>query len=80
MAYVSKEHFCRSFKRYTGMTLTQFLKKIRIREAERLLLETDLIIGEISRRVGYQDEKHFAKLFRSYLGESPAVFRARHRK
>ena len=67
--------FSYSFKQYTGTSFVSFLKDIRIREAKRLLCETDLKIQEISVQVGYENEKHFMKTFRSQCGVSPTEYR-----
>ena len=75
IACVSKEHFSRQFKRYTGKTVTEFIQSVRMNEAARLLLKTNLRIEEIADQVGYHDAKHFAKLFCRFKGVSPAIYR-----
>lgn len=63
------------FKQYTGTNFVNYLKDIRIREAKKLLTETDMKIIEVSRAVGYDNEKHFMKTFRAECGVSPGEFR-----
>lgn len=63
------------FKQYTGMNFVNYLKTIRINEAKRLLEETDKKIIEISCQVGYENEKHFMKIFKSVCGVSPSEYR-----
>ena len=63
------------FKQYTGTNFVNYLKDIRIREAKKLLTETDMKIVEVSRAVGYDNEKHFMKTFRAECGVSPGEFR-----
>lgn len=67
--------FSLSFKQYTGMNFVNYLKMIRIREAKRLLEETEEKIIDISRKVGYENEKHFMKTFKSVCGVSPSEYR-----
>lgn len=67
--------FSYSFKQYTGASFVNYLKEIRIREARRLLAETDLKVQEISMMVGYENEKHFMKIFRSQCGVSATEYR-----
>ncbi len=67
--------FSYSFKQYTGSNFVNYLKDIRMREAKRLLAETDLRIIEISQAVGYENEKHFMKLFKASCGVSPSEYR-----
>jgi AraC family L-rhamnose operon transcriptional activator RhaR len=75
MAFLSPAHFCRQFKKFTGMTVTEFTKKIRVEEAAHLLLNTDNKIMDIAEHVGYHDIKHFSKVFISFMGDSPSKYR-----
>lgn len=63
------------FKQYTGSNFVNFLKEIRIQESKRLLEETDMKIIDISQKIGYENEKHFMKTFKSVCGVSPSEFR-----
>ena len=67
--------FSYSFKQYTGSNFVNYLRNIRMREAKRLLEETDMRINEISQAVGYENEKHFMKIFKSTCGVSPSEYR-----
>ena len=67
--------FSYSFKQYTGSNFVNYLKDIRMKEAKRLLAGTDMRIVEISRAVGYENEKHFMKTFKSTCGVSPSEYR-----
>lgn len=67
--------FSLNFKQYTGMNFVNYLKKIRIEEAKRLLEETDEKIIDISKMVGYDNDKHFMKIFKSVCGVSPSEYR-----
>lgn len=75
--YISMNYslFSYSFKQYTGSNFVNYLKDIRMREAKRLLSETDQKIIEISQAVGYENEKHFMKIFKAACGVSPSEFR-----
>ena len=57
------------------MNFVNYLKKIRIEEAKRLLEETEEKIIDISQMVGYENEKHFMKTFKSVSGVSPSEYR-----
>ena len=67
--------FSYSFKQYTGSNFVNYLRDIRMKEAKRLLAGTDMRIAEISQAVGYENEKHFMKLFKSSCGVSPSEYR-----
>lgn len=63
------------FKQYTGSNFVNYLKDIRIEEARRLLVETDMKVVDISMKVGYENEKHFMKIFKAACGVSPTEYR-----
>ena len=63
------------FKQYTGTNYVNYLKGIRIKEAKKLLSDTDMKIIEVSRAVGYDNEKHFMKTFKAECGVSPGEYR-----
>lgn len=67
--------FSYAFKQYTGKNFVNYLKELRVNEAKRLLAETDLRVIEISQQVGYENEKHFMKIFKSVSGVSPTEYR-----
>jgi YesN/AraC family two-component response regulator len=67
--------FSAEFKNVTGINFVTYLKELRMGEAKRLLTETDLKVNEISMKVGYDNEKHFMKSFKSYVGVSPSEYR-----
>lgn len=75
--YVSMNYslFSYAFKQYTGQNFVSYLKELRMNEAKRLLAGTDMRVIEISRRVGYENEKHFMKTFKSQNGVSPTEYR-----
>lgn len=62
-------------RRRTGQTVQGWIVERRMTEARRLLIETDLAIEEISRRVGYRDPSYFVKLFRRGHTMTPLAWR-----
>lgn len=67
--------FSAMFKGYTGHNFVSFLKEIRLKEALKLLNETDQKINVISAAIGYCNEKHFMKTFKSIYGVTPTEYR-----
>lgn len=63
------------FKQYVGKNFVSYLKQLRMEEAKRLLTDTRLRVNEISQQVGYENEKHFMKLFKAECGVSPTEYR-----
>ena len=75
--YISMNYslFSYAFKQYTGTNFVNFLKDLRMQEAKRLLETSDMRVNEISQAVGYENEKHFMKIFKATLGVSPTEYR-----
>ncbi len=73
--HINKFVFCRQFKRQTGQTFGEHIKSVRLREAARLLRETDLRVYEIAERIGYQDVGSFSSFFKRCTGKSPREYR-----
>lgn len=67
--------FSQLFKQYTGTNFVSYVQKLRLEEAKRLLETTDARVGEICYQVGFQDDKHFLKIFKSITGLSPSEYR-----
>ena len=68
---VSKNHLSWEFARETGENVTDFITRIRIQEAKKLLLETNLRAYEIAERTGYANVETFCRAFRKVTGTSP---------
>ena len=67
--------FSCTFKQYTGSNFVNYLKELRIAKAKQLLADTDMKIIEISQTIGYENEKHFMKIFKAECGVSPSEYR-----
>jgi AraC family transcriptional regulator len=76
---ISTYHFCRAFKRSTGVPPYRWLVGRRMAHAARLLTETDWPIVHISAEVGYADASAFASAFRQHQRFAPSEYRRRHR-
>ena len=59
------------FKKVYKTTLYAYVQKLRLEEANMLLKEEQLSIGEIAKRVGYKHQGHFSKLFFKTYGVYP---------
>jgi AraC-like DNA-binding protein len=74
-AAMSRATFIRRFGRSTGMTIGNFLARIRLMTASELLLTTDSTISAVAAQVGYRSESAFGRAFRGATGVTPARFR-----
>lgn len=77
--YVSLNYsyFSEAFKVYTGESFVTYLKKVRVRKAKELLGTGSLKISEISTAVGFENTKHFSRVFKELEGISPFEYRGK---
>ena len=72
---ISKYYFEKLFKQHIGKTPNQFLILTRINRAKELLRTTNLLVSEISEKVGVPNINHFYNLFKKHEDLTPAVYR-----
>ncbi|OIQ90071.1 HTH-type transcriptional activator Btr [mine drainage metagenome] len=78
LAHMSPGHFCRSFKKTTGYTLTEYLLRRRVDMACDMLLRSSKSVTEIALDTGFSSHSYFTRIFRRTRGETPNEFRKRH--
>lgn len=66
------------FKKETGITITSFIHKRRIEEAESLLRYSEYTLAEISQYLGFCSQSHFSAVFRKYTDMTPLQYRKNH--
>lgn len=76
VACMNASYFSSFFKRQTSEGFKDYLTRIRIEEASRLLRRTDLRVYEIADRVGFADPRHFAEVFRKLTGVTPQQYKS----
>lgn len=76
--FFSKDYLNKVFKEITGTPIGVYLQKIRIAEAKRLLLDTDMTVSDIAERSGFRDMKSFYNVFKREIGMIPKEFRERY--
>lgn len=77
--YLSPFYLSRKFKSCTGFGFAEYVQLVRVREAQRLLRDTDLKIPDIAERTGVESAAGFHKLFKKLAGCSPLQYRKRQR-
>jgi two-component system, response regulator YesN len=74
---VNPSHLSRTFKKALGMTLTDYINKLRIEEAKYLLDHSNDSVTAIASHVGYSDSNYFSKVFRKWERVTPHDYRKR---
>ena len=65
----------KQFKRYVGVSPTEYCIYLRINRAKELMRSTYATIGDISREVGIENVGYFTRLFKQHEGMSPQAYR-----
>ena len=73
--HVDKSHFCRIFKKTMNTSFIKYLNFARICKAEKLLMETNKTISEISEETGFSSPSYFTETFKQNKFCSPIVYR-----
>lgn len=74
---VSPFHFCKIFKRATGLTFTNYVNNARIEQAKRLLQKPQSRVTEVAYDVGFQSLSQFNRSFRRHASLSPTEYRVK---
>lgn len=76
---ITPQHFCVLFKEVTGLRPVEYINSHRIRLAKDLLVrEPSLQVGDVGRRVGFDNNSYFSTTFRKYEGISPRQYKDLH--
>jgi AraC-like DNA-binding protein len=72
---ISSCQFSRVFKQGHGITFQEYVLRRRMGQAIRLLQNPSASITDICYTVGFNDQSHFTRIFRRYIGVSPSAYR-----
>lgn len=73
--HMNEQYFCRFFKKSIGRSPMDYINEYRIRQAMRLLKETDLPVMEVCLECGYNNLGNFLRTFKKYTGSTPLKYR-----
>lgn len=73
--YITKPYLCRSFKKNTGVSFTDYINNKKIEIGANLLINTDKSIEEIAQICGYASGNYFGTCFRNIMKISPLKYR-----
>lgn len=75
----SESHFSRQFKMFTGFGVNEYISTVRVKNAEKLLVTTNLSVTQIAQRCGFNSSSYFAAVFKKTRGISPCAMRKKRR-
>ena len=75
VAYITPNYLSKQFRSKMGMNLREYINQIRVEEAKRLLLSTNLPVSEVAGMAGYENISYFSTVFRKRTGMSPVDWR-----
>ena len=75
IAFLSPNYFSRIFKECTSMNISEYIQKIRIEQACKLLKQTDKKVIDVANDIGYKDIKYFNSIFKKITGKTPGKYR-----
>lgn len=79
IACMEKTYFSKRFKKLTGFKFNEYLKEIRLKEAKKMLIETDISISDISQLIGFSSTNYFGDTFKKNIGLSPTQYREKNK-
>ncbi|MBQ2840128.1 MAG: helix-turn-helix transcriptional regulator [Oscillospiraceae bacterium] len=74
LAGMSRRKFTDSFKSITGVSVANFLVSVRIKQAIRLMLSTDMLHDEVAARTGLNNHTYLSYVFSKYVGKTPLQY------
>ncbi len=74
--HVSRFYFCKLFKKVTGMTLTEYVARVRVEKAKSLLTDPSRRISEVVFAAGFGSVPRFNCVFKRHVGMAPTEYRA----
>jgi len=77
VVFLSPCYLSHLFKEEIGCTIMEYLTKVRMEEAKKLLRHPQLNVVQVADRVGYSDPSYFTKVFKKSEGVTPTEFRHR---
>lgn len=75
IANLSPSRFFTVFKKETGTTPIEYKNRICIKNAEKMLLISDMSIEEIAEKLGFNSSSYFRRTFKAITGQSPRAYK-----
>ena len=75
-ANVHPVHLAAVFRQFYNETMGEYVQKLRVAHASRLLLDKEIPLAEIAYCAGFSDQSHFTRIFKRFVGVTPGAFRS----
>lgn len=75
LVLLSPSYLSHAFSESCGVSITEYLKTVRVKKAQAMLRSSDKSVTEVAASVGYPDPNYFARVFRNITGKSPQQYR-----
>ena len=74
-ANVHPVHLAAVFRQFYNETMGEYVQKLRIAHASKLLLDKEIPLIDIAQSAGFSDQSHFTRIFKRFVGITPGAFR-----
>lgn len=78
MMFITPNHLNALTNGVAGKSAGELIRERILLEAKRMLVNSDLMIGQIAETLNFEDNAYFTRFFKKYLGTTPERFRAAH--
>lgn len=75
-ARVHPVHLASVFRRFYRETIGEYVQKLRVAHASKMLLDKDVPLAEVACSAGFSDQSHFTRIYKRYVGITPGAFRS----
>lgn len=75
--YLNREYMGIMFRRKYGITMGNYITRLKMEEGKRLLADQTIPIAGVAQMIGYDDPAYFNRVFKKYTGDSPGKYRAK---
>jgi AraC family transcriptional regulator len=68
-------YLARAFRRQMGCTMSQYRRRVWVRQAAHFLSSTEAPLSEVALKAGFADQSHLCRVFKAELGLTPRAYR-----